>query len=78
MSFHCKNLERLFYLAQFNKTYYLCKMENIIIGIHCNIYLFPFKKQGSVMDINYDYEELEYVKYVWLIFSIIIYKSIKS
>ena len=53
-------------------------MKNIIISVHSKIYIFPFKKEGEVMDTVYDYEEMIYVKYVWLIFSITIYKSIKK
>ena len=50
-------------------------MKNIIISFCKNIYLLPFKKKGEVLDSVYDFEEMEYVKYVWLIFSITIYKS---
>ena len=53
-------------------------MRNIVISVHPKIYLFPLKKEGEVMDVVYDYEEMIYVKYVWLIFSITIYKSIKK
>ncbi len=53
-------------------------MKNILISIHSKIYLIPFKKEGEVMDTVYDYEEMIYVNYVWLIFSITIYKSIKK
>lgn len=53
-------------------------MKNIIISVHSKIYIFPFKKIGEVMDTVYDFEEMIYVKYVWLIFSITIYKSIKK
>ena len=42
------------------------------------LYLLPFKKEGEAMDVVYDYEEMIYVNYVWLIFSITIYKSIKK
>jgi hypothetical protein len=52
-------------------------MKNIILSLHKNLYILPFKKEGEVFDTVYDYEEMEYIKYVWLIFSITIYKAKK-
>lgn len=53
-------------------------MRNIIISLNTKIYLFPIKKEGETMDAIYGYEEMIYINYVWLIFSITIYKSIKK